>query len=218
MLKANIRKRKKKKVNLFRYFNIFISIPLKLLKILPCLCFEKFQVFPQGIFTCPILDFRNIFKNFPVSISIWAEATFSFFFLWVRRDTCHIPNYSFALWICSLLWWPENLLAEEKKKSFILGWGGGSREGKGSGFKKRSGNALTILSLLQKGQRRWMLYFGSQGNFPRPCAMKIGSTVAFLFVSHILFSCFFLRTHNQMKIQDMWSFFFSTRCGERLLL
>lgn len=44
------------------------------------------------------------------------------------------------------------MLAEGKK---VLFWGGGWVEGgEGSGFKKGSGNALTILSLLQKGQKR----------------------------------------------------------------
>lgn len=127
VLKANIRKRTKK-VGLYRHFSILISITLTLLKMLPCLCFGKFQGFPQGIFTCPIWDFRNIFKNFPESVSILAAATFSFFLLWVRWDTCHIPNYSFALWICLLLWWPENVLAEGKT---VLFWGGGVGRGRG---------------------------------------------------------------------------------------
>ena len=64
----------------------------------------------------------------------------------------------------------------EKK---VLFWGESwvQGRGKGNGLKKRGGNPLTILSLLKKEWRRWMLYFGSQRKFPRICAMKIGSPV-----------------------------------------
>lgn len=109
--------------------SLFLS-SFNILKNLPCSCFVKFRVFPQGIFTGPIWDFRNIVKNFPQSISILAAAA-SFFFL-----SCYGPlrfMFYLKLHICfvnlvvvvtrKFVIWKENLLFWESLK-----WRSGQRK------------------------------------------------------------------------------------------
>ena len=62
--------------------------------------------------------------------------------------------------------------------------------------------------------------YGKRANesFGRPNELILGWPVIFSFISHILFFCFFLQTHIQIKIQDLWSFSLAvvslSRCRE----